>query len=186
MREQQPESRIPFDLIRFAQQELERRGAYFVPVEKEHAEASITEPLVSRLHHQIKKRHFANLAGRVILTFSGYEEDPREIYEISEIRAYFRKLDTQLPELPALLSFQPEIGFNGPGLYLMLLGNVDQRVDRPELGVFDVHVQGAAPIVRHALYQIEQAGLKYALRSEQRKQLAATFVAGTRYRFATG
>lgn len=184
MGEQEHNRRIPFEVIRLTQQELERRGYHFVPVEREHTEALVTEPLVVRLHSQIKKRHFAKLAGRLILTFSGYDEDPREIYEIPEIRAYFQKLDKQLSELPALMSFKPEIGFNGPGLYLMLLGEVDGRVDRREDGVFDVHIKGADRILTRALHRIRKAGAQYGLSPQQRNQVLAAFIAGSQYRFS--
>ena|SRR3989442_1381888 len=84
--------RIPFELLKAAQQDLEKRGYYFHPVERELTEAAITEPLVARIRQQIKKRGFAKMAGHTIITFSGYEDDPREIDQVPEIRSYFRKL----------------------------------------------------------------------------------------------
>src|SRR5687767_8108401 len=104
-----------FDAIRFVQGELERQGYYFYPVEKEHLEALVTHPLVHRIRTQIKKRGFAKVAGKVAVTFSGYADDPREIFDIPEIRSYWRRLDAELPELPSVLAFLPEFQFNGPG-----------------------------------------------------------------------
>lgn len=92
--------RIPFELLRVTQQELERKGFYFFAVEKELTEALVTQPLVHRLCTTIKKRGFGKVAGHSIITFSGYETDPREIFEVPEIRAYYQQLDRQLPELP--------------------------------------------------------------------------------------
>src|SRR5437899_8081698 len=78
--------------LHLAQQELEKKGYYFHPVEKELTEGAITEPLVARIRQQIKRRGFARMAGHTIITFSGYEGDPREVDQVPEIRSYFRKL----------------------------------------------------------------------------------------------
>jgi hypothetical protein len=175
--------RIPLELIQTVQQDLERRGYYFFPVEKEHTEALITAPLAQRLRTQIKKRGFGKVAGRVILTFSGYDDDPREIFEVPEIRSYFRQLDAELPELPALMAHLAAVGFNGPGIYLELLGEVDAMIPHPERGYYDVHVQGAARIVDQALHRIRQASTKYGLSPNQRNRLTAAFIAGSTHRF---
>src|SRR5262245_4894327 len=100
--------------IQLIQREFEKHGRYFYPVEREHTEALLTEPLVYRLRNRIKKLTFARLAGNVAITFSGFAEDPREVFAIPEIRAYWSKLDRKLPELPALLTHLPLLGYNGP------------------------------------------------------------------------
>jgi hypothetical protein len=175
--------RLPFGLIRVVQEELERRGYYFLPVEREHTEGPVTGPLVHRLKTHIKKRGFARVAGRALITFSGYEDDPREVYEIPEIRAYYHQLDIDLPELPALLAYLPDLGFNGPGMYLMLLGEVDQAIHRPERGGYDVHVVNAEPLIQQALARIQQASTRYHLGHNDRERLQAAFLAGATYRF---
>ena len=86
----------------------------------------ITEPLVQRLRTRIKTRGFAHMAGRVMITFSGYSRDAREIFAIPEVRASWQKLDTQLPELPAVVAFAPQLGFDGPGTHLMLTGTMSR------------------------------------------------------------
>jgi hypothetical protein len=48
-------------------------------------------------------------------------QDPREIFEIPEVRSYWQQLDQQLPALPALLTHLPDLPYNGPGMHLMLL-----------------------------------------------------------------
>src|SRR5438105_3561915 len=101
-----------FHDFRLIQQEFEKQGHYFYPVEKELTEGLVTEPLVHRIRTQIKKRGFGNVAGRVAITFSGYKDDEREVWAIPEVRAYWRKLDRELPELPALLAFLPLLGIN--------------------------------------------------------------------------
>jgi hypothetical protein len=175
--------RIPFELIIAVQRDLERRGYYFFPVEKEHTEALVTQPLAARLRRQIKKRGFARMAGRAIVTFSGYEDDPREIYEVPEIRSYFRRLDAALPELPALLTYLPELGFNGPGLYLLLLGEVDAVIPRPERGGYDAHVKWGVRLIEQALYRVGQACTRFGLSRNQSMQLTGAFLAGSTHRF---
>ena len=183
MNEQPPPRRIPFEVMQAVQQSLEGRGYHYFPVEREHTEGLLTQPLLSRLRTQIKKRGFSKVAGRSIITFSGYDQDPREIQEVPEIRGYFQKLDSELPELPALLTYLPEMAFNGPGIYLMMLGEIDETIPHPELGGYDVHVLGAARIMEQAVYRIRQASTKYSLTPTQRNNLVAQFMAGATARF---
>ena len=37
--------------------------------------------------------------GKVEISFHGYDDDPRELYEIDEVRAYVALLDQALPDL---------------------------------------------------------------------------------------
>src|SRR5437870_776651 len=104
-----------FDHLRTVQEELERRGYFFYPVERELTEGSITGPLLNRLRTQIKKRGFEKVASHVAISFTGYADDPREIWQIPEVRSYWGQLDAELPELPALLTHLPQLNFNGPG-----------------------------------------------------------------------
>src|SRR5262249_13063365 len=153
-------------------------GHYFYPVEKELAEGLVTEPLVHRIRTQIKKRGFGNVAGKVTITFSGYADDEREIFAIPEVRAYWRKLDRELPELPALLAYVPLLGHNGPAHHLMLLGTIDAATHRPEIAGYDVHVADAEPIVRDAIARIHRAGSRYHLSPEGADALIRRFVNG--------
>jgi hypothetical protein len=176
--------RTPFELLAEAQAGLERLGYYFTPVEKEHTEGLITEPLVHRLRTHIKKRGFAKVAGHTIITFTGYEPDPREVFEIPEARAYYKKLDSELPELPALVAYLPELGFNGPGLYLLLMGEVDAMIHRPERAGYDVHVAYGDELVQQAVRRITEAGAKYHLPAQTTQRLIADFLAGATHRFS--
>jgi hypothetical protein len=92
-----------FNAMSQAQRELARHGWSFFPIPREHAAGNVTAPLVSRLRTQIKRRGFAYLARRSLITFSGFADDPRELHQIPEVKAYWRRLDRELPELPALL-----------------------------------------------------------------------------------
>jgi hypothetical protein len=166
-----------FNRLNQTQRELERHGWSFLPIPREHAEGGITEPFLSRLRGQIKRRGFAKLAGRSLITFSGFGDDPRELHQIPEAKAYWRKLDRELPELPALLGVIEVARYNGPVLHVSLLGEVDQLVDHPERGGYDIHVIGAERIIANAVERIYAAGKKYNLPYNHTYHLIADFMA---------
>jgi len=168
--------------LRVVQEALERRGFFFHPIPKEHTEGLVTGPLLHRLHSTLKKRGFGNAAAHVALTFSGYSRDPREVYEIPEARAFWRALDSQLPEWPALLAILPEVRYNGPSMQLTMLGAIDVAVHRPEIAGYDLHVLGAEAIIEDALRRIRQAGQKHRLPATTVRNLEAHFVRGARHR----
>jgi hypothetical protein len=172
-----------FDHLRAAQEGLERLGYYFYPIEREHTEGLVTAPLVQRIRTQIKKRGFEKVAGKVAITFTGYAGDPREIFAIPEIRTYWHHLDRELPDLPALLAVLPELNFNGPGQHLMLMGEIDAAVQRPEMGGYDVHVANAQGIIDDAVRRILQAASKYRLSHNTVTHLLEQFDRGVRHRF---
>lgn len=183
---EQPSRRIPFEVMQAVQQTLLSKGYHFFPVEREHTEGLLTQPLLSRLRTQIKKRGFPKLAGRSVVTFSGYDQDSREIHQVPEIRGFFQKLDSELPELPALLAYLPEMAFNGPGIYLMMLGEIGETIPYPELGGYDIQVLGAPRIMEQALHRIRQACARYSLTPTQRNNLVARFMAGATAKFTIG
>jgi hypothetical protein len=180
MTEQEPQD--PFDerlqTLAAVQEALARRGFAYFPIEKEHTEGLVTGPLLHRVRTQIKKRGFSNVASRAIFTFSGYAADPREIYAISEVRAYWQRLDAELPELPALLAYLPELRFNGPGQHLLLLGRIDTVLSRPTVGMYDVHVTDAPRLLDDATRRIRQAGRKYHLDQTTVANLVSHFLQG--------
>jgi hypothetical protein len=171
-----------FTTLSAVQEGLARYGYLFYPIGKEHTEALITGPLLHRIRTQISKRGFGNLAGRLIVTFSGFARDEREVFAIPEARAYWQRLDQELPELPALLALLPGFDFNGPGLHLMLLGAIDTVVHRPALGGYNVQVADAPRIVDDATRRIRAAGQKYHLRQAAVSALIDHFLQGTGYR----
>jgi hypothetical protein len=175
-----------FEALRLTQQELERRGYYYYPAEKEHVEGLVTDPLILRIRTQIKKRGFEKVAGKVIITFSGYAQDEREIFAIPEIRAYWRKLDANFPELPAVLAYLPQFGFNGPVNHLMLLGTIDEVLDRPALGGYDVYVKDATPIIDQSVRRIRQAANNYRMSPTSTNQLIDQFRRGLARRLGGG
>ena len=171
-----------FEELRVVQEGLERRGYYLQAVEKEHSEGLITEPLLAKLRTTIKKRGFEKVSGHAALTFSGYRNDPREIYEIPAIHAYYQTLDRQLPELPALLTWLPELAYNGPRNHLTLLGTIAAAIPRADFPGYDVAVLGATPIVDDAVSRIRQAGRKYHLREGAVANLVEGFRRAALYR----
>ncbi len=171
-----------FSTLRRAQEALERTGIYFHPVPREHAEGLITGPLLHRLHTQVKKRGFGNVAGHVAITYSGYARDPREVFAIPEVRSHWRTLDAALPELPALLAVLPEFGFNGPVQHLMLLGDIATQVHRPDAGGYDLYVTDAEQLIGDATRRIRQAGQRYHLSPTATANLVTQFLRGMRHR----
>src|SRR5581483_7337336 len=103
-------------------------------------------------------------------------------YEIPEARAFWRALDSQLPEWPALLAILPEVRYNGPSMQLTMLGAIDVAVHRPEIAGYDLHVLGAEAIIEDALRRIRQAGQKHRLPATTVRNLEAHFVRGARHR----
>jgi hypothetical protein len=168
----QPES---FWVMQAVHEGLERRGYFFHPVEKEHTEGLITNPLLARLRTSIRKRGFEKVASRTAITFSGYANDPREIFEIPEVRSYWQQLDAQLPELPALLTHLPELRYNGPGMHLMLVGDVDLAVPDVRIGGYHVHVVNGPTLIEESVRRIRQAGAKYHLQPQVVTNLCARF-----------
>jgi hypothetical protein len=121
------------------------------------------------------------VAGSVVLTCSGYAHDPRELFAISEVRAYWRQLDTELPELPALLACIPDLGFDGSAMHLMLLGKIDGVRRRPAVGGYEVQVGDAPWLIADATQRIRQAGRKYHLNQMTVQNLIDRFVQGARF-----
>jgi hypothetical protein len=178
-------SRSPYErfaALRLTQEALARRGYYLYTVERELTEGLITGPLVHRLQQDVKKRGLRKLGGRALITFSGYAHDPREVFAIPEVRAFWRELDRQVPELPALLAVLPELWFNGPALHLMLVGTVDAVRAQPARGGFDVHVADADAVIAAAVRRIRAAGSRYHLRQTAVSKMAEHFTRGARYR----
>jgi hypothetical protein len=164
-----------FDHLQHVKESLARQGYFFYPVEKEHTEALVTEPLVRRIHLDIKKRGFRKLVEHISITFSGYAYDQREIFQVPEIRAYWQQLDRELPELPALLAYLPTMGFNGPGQHLELLGTIDQAIPEPERRRYLLHIPEGPTLIADATRRIQQAGATYHLPQPKTALVAERF-----------
>ena len=73
---------------------------------------------ISRISEIIHSFHqFAkNYEGNIAFAIDGYDDDPRELYEISEVRRWFAKLDKEFPYMMYFLSEQ----LNMPLLYVAM------------------------------------------------------------------
>lgn len=171
-----------FDMLKALQEALGRSGYFFFPVERESTEALVTEPLVDRITRTIDKRGFRKVASHGVITFSGYSRDARELYEIPEVQAFWRKLNTQLDELPAVLAYLPQLNFNGPGLHLMLLGEIAEVEQHPERFGYDVLVADAPQIIDEAVARIHRASQKYRLSPLETSRVLEVFMQGVSLR----
>jgi hypothetical protein len=68
--------------------------------------------------------------GSVVLVFHGYDDDPRGVWEIPEVRRWFTRLDDEVPWLLHLLD--PEYGM-AKLYFAMLLPSLDREVLFPAL-----------------------------------------------------
>src|SRR5258708_1518803 len=170
-----------FSVLENTRQELAKHGWYFFPIPKEHTEGRVTDTLIARIRSQIKKRGFPKVAGRSLITFSGYGTDEREIYLIPEARAYWQKLNRELPELPALLGIIEAIRYNGPGMHLSMVGEIDEIIDYPEQERQELHVIGSDRIIQNSVTRIWAAGKKYHLPFQQLSRLLSNFLVYSTY-----
>src|SRR6266446_8876578 len=65
---------------------------------REEVEASSVERLLLGIAREGEARGgVSHVQGKICFFISGYENDPRELYEIPEVRNYFHKLDALAP-----------------------------------------------------------------------------------------
>lgn len=73
-------------------------GDYLVVVaDRKQVEAGDTSEIVPILHSLLQPETAKKFFERVDLSFSGYDQDPRELHEIVEVRDFVLKLDEQFP-----------------------------------------------------------------------------------------
>jgi hypothetical protein len=65
----------------------------------------------------------------------------------------------------------------------MLLGTIDEAINRPELGGFDVHVTDGSGIIADGLQRIGQVATTYHLRPITTRRLLDQFITGATHRF---
>jgi|GEM_PF-3028697 len=159
----------------------ENLGVYWFPIPREHAEGLITRPLLSKIRDKLRRVDFDRMASSTVITFSGYGDDSREIHQIREIRSFWRKLDSELDELPALLSVQPLANYNGPVQHLTLEGEIDQIIDHPEQRGQDVHLLNGGQLIKQSLRRIIRVGEKHRLAPEHTAALVYYFLSHTEF-----
>jgi hypothetical protein len=70
----------------------------FVVASREDVERGDIVPTLNTLNVLVSSRESAlKYRGRVDLRVHGYDDDPRELFEISEVREYLRRLDERFP-----------------------------------------------------------------------------------------
>jgi hypothetical protein len=75
------------------------------------------------------------------------------------------------------------MGYNGPGMHLTLLGEIDEIIDHPAAFRYDLHVVEAEKLVEDAVRRIRQAGRKYGLQPNVTETLIGHFLAGATSRW---
>jgi hypothetical protein len=69
-----------------------------VVVDRADVESGNVEPILTVLRHLLVSPETVRaFMDRVHLTFAGYDEDPRELHQIQDVRAYVSKLDEHFP-----------------------------------------------------------------------------------------
>src|SRR5215468_5104160 len=91
-------------------------------------------------------------------------------------------VDAQLPEFPALLAALPEFAYNGPGMALTMVGEIDARIHRAARGGYDVHVVGTERLITDAVRRIRAAGQRYRLSETAVANLVDQFQRAATYR----
>ena len=80
-----------------------------VMVSRETVEAGDIAPALGSLSALIESRETArHFLGQVDLAIDGYNDDPRELFEVPEVRAYLAALDEQFPYWFPFLSLDTE------------------------------------------------------------------------------
>lgn len=70
----------------------------FVVVDPKDVERSDVDPTARTLRRLLQDRETVlRFRGRLDLSFAGYDEDPRELFEIAEVRNFLAELDTNFP-----------------------------------------------------------------------------------------
>jgi hypothetical protein len=117
-----------------------------VMVSRERVEAGDITPALSALSALIESREAAqHFLGKAILAIDGYNDDPRELFEMSEVRAYLAALDEGFPYWFPFLSLDTEalklVTFSLCGIERVASGLVE--VDTEDLRTFLVRHFGA-------------------------------------------
>ena len=69
-----------------------------VAVSRQEVESGLTTPALSTLRKLMESPELArSFFERVEVTFFGYDNDPRELFEIDEVRSFVRKIDDEFP-----------------------------------------------------------------------------------------
>ena len=80
--------------------DLDNVGDVILEVSRKQAENCNIDDQLNTLSFFLKDREYVIKGrGKIAISFSGYDDDPRELYEIPEVRKYVSALDTAFPYL---------------------------------------------------------------------------------------
>ena len=84
-------------------------GMYFCPVSKEEAEKCD----LRRMEKNFENMRETGIKGKgtLVISFDGYDNDPREIYQIPECKEFMIKLLAAVPYMFYYLLFDPSVLF---------------------------------------------------------------------------
>lgn len=173
---------------------------YPVFMEREHIEGGITTPVIHKLQKYIHKYGFSKVAGRTLIHYSGYSEDPRELFEIPEARTFWQQLNTAFPAIPTLINLAisltipvvvpsgkgrfkvlencvPPVYWNGPIFWLGMLANVDTTaVSRIAPDTVRFEIKDAAVWLAKAAEQFAATYQKYGQTKDKMIEAFQTFL----------
>lgn len=150
------------------------QGFLFLPATRAEVEAGDISRCRDKLQRQLGQSGPLPLTGRVVLTLTGWADDPRELPEIPEAREFWRRLDEAVPELPILLAELPDGAYVGPTLYVMMTSEIaEQRVT--ERATVSYEFYGTQAERRASLIRLITDRLTPTLGSEVACHLASSF-----------
>ena len=157
---------------------LEGWGLHYFPVPRSDTEAGVTQALTTKIRSRIKSRGFKKVAARVVIDFSGYSEGYREVHLVPEIKMFWRKLDLELSDLPSLVATLPNGYYNGPAMYLSLMGEVDEAATAANDGTPAIHLLDVEQLLEDSVAKIRKSCVRYKLQPAVADSLVRNFMTG--------
>ena len=148
---------------------LDEKGIIVIDIERPFVERKVTGSLVNQL-----KKSGKEFRSRLLITFNGYHDDPREVYQIPEIRKWVRSVYKQVPHLFYFLA--PELEGMKP-IFLCIANEIySLAVDNnPRLASIVVE---ADKLVKELILNALKFSLQMNETKEERRQLIQTILNG--------
>ena len=86
---------------------VKKRPPVILTIEREHIEKADVKPVLLMfrdLGGDVSKEAILGLLGFLTILVKGYEDDPRELWQIPEVRAWFTELERVIPQIVFYLS----------------------------------------------------------------------------------
>ncbi|WP_145052503.1 hypothetical protein [Paenibacillus xylanexedens] len=149
--------------------DLDEAAIVFLDISREHVEKGRLEQFLREFARFSKKK----MRGKISLGFNGYDDDPREVYQIPEIRSWTKRLVTNVPHIFYLLN--PDA--YGMKTVLLCTSNVVGRVGDTTMVETASGKAQIEKLMRSALNFSKKAGEPAAVQF----QLANEIIAATDY-----